>query len=103
MTDLINKADPLTMKIDELPFYHKAAAQNGATLILPGEVVKIGNTKAYVEENQCSGRICRVLCPDKTFTSALVIRDDGTVWKIQLNLFESWQEIEISRTRRKVG
>lgn len=77
------------MSYKDIPFYHRDLARRGsASFILCGDVKRGGNEPyCFVEEHQCSGHYCRVLSPDKTYEEALVIRDDGTVWKINLSCF----------------
>lgn len=89
-------AKTVEMKISDMPFYHRTGAENGNTYIRLGNVKKGGNEPyCFVEEKQCSGHICRVLSPAKTTDEALVIREDGTVWKIWLSNFESWELIKV--------
>lgn len=89
------------IKLEDIPLYHKDVARMGSSsLIKCGDVKRGGNEPyCYVEEKQCAGHICRVLSPDKTYQSALVIRDDGTVWKIDFSCFEEVYRINITDRR----
>lgn len=92
------KGDTVKMCAEDMPFYHRQGAENGNTYVSFGKVKMGGNEPyCYTEEKQCAGRICRVLTPEKVMDKALVIRDDGTVWKIQLSNFESWKLVEIAK------
>lgn len=84
------------MEVKDLPYYHRVGALRGNTYIKLGELKKSGNgNNAYVEERQCEGHICRVLSPETAVNGAMVVREDGTVWKIYLSNFISWDLIEI--------
>lgn len=73
--------------LEEMLFYFRRA-NTGNTYIKCEEVKRGGNEPCcYSEEKQCAGHVCRVLRPDNTYDEALVIRDDGTVWKIWLSNF----------------
>lgn len=75
-------------------FTSDTETQHG-TYVRLGEVIRSVNPYFGTEEKQCSGHICRVLCPNKTYDEALVIRDDGTVWKIWLSNFQNWNLIAV--------
>lgn len=84
--------------IEDMPFYHKRGAENGNTYVRFGKVKRGSNEPyCYAEEKQCQEHICRVLTPDLVFDKALVIRDDGTVWKVWLSNF---QEVHLLKVRR---
>ena len=79
----------------ELPSYWRVGSKfpRGMAYIECGQVRKGGNEPyCYTEEKQCAGHICRVLTPEKVYENAVVIRDDGTVWKLWLPAF-----LELSR------
>lgn len=76
------------ISLKDMPFYFQRK-NTGNTYIKCGEVKRGGNEPyCYAQEKQCSGHVCRVLTPEKTFDEALVIRDDGTAWKIWLSNFK---------------
>lgn len=82
----------------ELPSYWCVGSKypQDNTYIRCGEVRRGGNEPyCYTEEKQCAGHICRVLCPENTFETAHVIRDDGTVWKIWLPAFKEVKRLKI--------
>ena len=84
------------IKISEMPFYHRTGAKNGNTYIRLGNYVPGGNEPyCFAQEKQCANHICRVLAPEKTVLNALVIRDDGTVWKIYLKQFRTVELLNI--------
>lgn len=84
--------------VAEMPFYHQTGAQNGCAYIRCGAVKKGGNEPyCFTEEKQCAGHICRVLSPGKVTDSCLVIRDDGTVWKIRLSNFQEIVRLDIQK------
>lgn len=75
----------------ELPSYWRIGSHfpKGNTYIRCGEAKRGGNEPyCYPEEKQCAGHICQVLRPQKVFDTALVIRDDGTVWNLWLPAFK---------------
>lgn len=82
----------------ELPSYWRVGSRypQGNTYIRCGEVRHGGNEPyCYTEEKQCAGHICRVLRPENTFETVLVIRDDGTVWRIWLSAFKKVSLLKI--------
>lgn len=82
----------------ELPGYWRIGSRfpRGNTYIKCGEVKRGGNEPyCYPEEKQCAGHVCRVLRPERTFGRATVIRDDGTVWQIQLSAFKDVRLLKI--------
>lgn len=85
------------VKLADIPFYHKDAARMGSTALIRCGAVKRGGNEpyCYTEEKQCAGHVCRVLAPDSVISTALVIRDDGTVWKIDLRNFEEATRINV--------
>ena len=94
-----NKAEDVTIKYNDLPIRFRtfAARYGNDSLVLLGKVLEKGNYRSYVEEANCSGRICRIL-NQRGIHSTLVIRDDGTLWEINLKLFETWQNVKIDTT-----
>ena len=90
----IEKAE---MTLEQIPLYHKRAAQNGKALIILGDVKK--SNADFLQEKECAGHICRVIAPEKTFDEATVIREDGLVFTICLKAFESVKEIKIKDRR----
>lgn len=95
MVSMKNRGPDEGLALSKMPFYfrHRNAAWN--TYVRLGEVIRSVNPYFGTEEKQCSGHICRVLCPNKTYDEALVIRDDGTVWKIWLSNFQNWNLIAV--------
>lgn len=88
--------DITNIKISEIPFYHRSGAKNRNTYIRLGDYIPGGNEPyCFPEEKQCANHICRVLCPTNTILDALVIRDDGTVWKIYLKQFKTVELLNI--------
>lgn len=86
------------IEIVNMPFYHKHGAENGNTYVRFGKVKHGGNEPyCYAEEKQCQERICRVLMPDAVINKAIVVRDDGTVWRIWLSNF---QEVYLFKIRK---
>lgn len=84
------------IKLNEMPFYHRHGAANGSTYIRCGAVKRGGNEPyCYTEEKQCAGHICRILSLGQTVGSSLVIRDDGTWWRICFNNFLEIVRLEI--------
>ncbi len=82
--------------LENMPFYFRRP-NTGNTHIICGPVKRGGNEPyCYAQEKQCADHVCRVLCPDKTFDKALVIRDDGTVWSIWLSNFEEVHLLKIA-------
>lgn len=85
----------------ELPGYWRIGSKYpcGNTYIRCGKVKPGGNEPyCFTEEKQYAGHICRVLYPDNTFDNALVIRDDGTVWKIWLLAFQNVHLLRILKS-----
>ncbi len=85
------------IKYTDVPFYHRHASRHSNALIELGPVKVGGNEPyCYTEEKQCQNHICRVLGnTEKIYDSALVVRDDGTVWKIWLSNFQEAYRLEI--------
>lgn len=84
------------IKLADMPFYFRRS-NTGNTYIVCGPVKRGGNEPyCYVQEKQCAGNVCRVLCPEKAFDNVTVIRDDGTVWSIWLSNF---QEVHLLKIR----
>ena len=83
-----------SISADEVPFCHRNGlfgTVKSESLIYCGTVKPGGNEPyCYTEEKQCAGHICRVLCPKDRSDHAVVVREDGTVWKI---CFSSFAEI----------
>lgn len=87
------------ISLEEMPFYFRRR-NTWNVYIKCGNVKRGGNEPySYPEEKQCAGHVCRVLCPRKTYYEALVIRDDGTVWKINLSAFQEVYRITIKGER----
>ena len=83
------------IRLEDMPFYFRRP-NTGSTYIMCGPVKRGGNEPyCYAQEKQCSGHVCRVLYPDKTFDKALVIRDDGTVWSVWLSTFQEVHLLKI--------
>ena len=59
-----------------------------------GEVKPGGNPYAFTEERNCAGHICRKI--GNGIYNIHVIRDDGTVWKVNLEYFESVTPLAIN-------
>lgn len=57
-----------------------------------GDIIPSENPYFAPEERQVSKHFCKILAPESVADEALVIRDDGTVWKIRMRNF---QKIEI--------
>lgn len=87
------------INISDMPFYHRYGAKHGNTYIRCGQVKRGGNEPyCFTEEKQCANHICRVLCPEKTFDTATVIRDDGTVWSVW---FPAFVEVHLLKIRKE--
>ena len=67
--------------------------ESTSTFIRCGKLKPKGNIYAWPEEEQCSGHICRKIVDGVYFVH--VIRDDGTVWKIDLRAFETVTPIKV--------
>ena len=85
------------MKRCDLPFRWRIQYQRGklCSLIALGEVLDSGNPNFAVEEKQVQNGIVRFLgmkTPTK-FSPFLVERLDGTLWKIDLNNFKTFEII----------
>jgi hypothetical protein len=96
MTALKNFTDPEFVTMNEMQLLRFVTLSRGlfpgqefcpGSMIKCGEVVESGNPNAYAEEKQCAGRICRKI--GNGISHVNVIRDDGTVWTIDLELFKS--------------
>lgn len=85
----------IDINIENIPFYHKQGAKNGNTYVKFGDVKNSNNPYAYTEEKRVANKICRVLCPNKTLDNALVISDDGTVWKVWFSNFKYVKKINV--------
>ena len=87
------------LPLSKLPFYHRHDVHNPLkckSFIRLGDVKRGGNEPyCFTEEKQCAGRVCRVLAPKDYQEDLLVIRDDGTVWKIWLGAFTEAARLEI--------
>ena len=75
-------------KWEDMYSYFRLGNSRYCTFIKLSSVKECSNPYAYIEEEPCQNHICRVLSPEKTYNEALVIRDDGTVWKIRLDCFK---------------
>lgn len=96
----LNNLPVKEIALSDLPNYFRITNIPGAardnTFIQCGSVRRGGNEPyCFTEEKQCSGHVCRVLSPEKVIESALVIRDDGTVWKICLSCFEQVELLKV--------
>lgn len=89
--------EKVEMSMEEIPLFHKRAAQAGKTLIVLENMKK--SNADFLQEKECAGHICRVISPEKTFDKATVIREDGLVFTICLKAFESVKEIKIKDRR----
>lgn len=87
------------IKSEDVPFYFQHGTFGpikSESLIYCGEVKQGWNEPyCFTEEKQCSGHICRVLAPKSVISRCNVIRDDGTVWRIDLNNFLSVTKLDI--------
>lgn len=60
-----------------------------------GDIISSSNPYFAPEERQISKHICRILAPESVVDKALVIRDDGTVWKIRMRNFQKIEILDI--------
>lgn len=81
---------------EDMPNYFRRR-NTGNTYIMCGPAKTGGNEPyCYVEEKQCAGHVCRVMCPEKVFDRATLLRDDGTVWTVWLSNFQDVRLLKIS-------
>lgn len=100
MLYLGNFTDLETVEVDEMQYarfftlytYHPGCVSQN-TFFKLGGVLPTTNPYAYTEERQCSGHIVRKI--GKGISNIHVIRDDGTVWNINLDNFESVTPMEV--------
>lgn len=60
-----------------------------------GDIIPLKNPYFAPEERQVSKHICRILAPETVVDEVLVIRDDGTVWKIRMRNFRRIEILDI--------
>ena len=97
MVQMDNRKPDVEVAAKEMPFYFRSEHPTGNTYIWCGEVKRGGNEPyCFTEEKQCANHFCRVLMPENVIENALVIRDDGTVWKIWLPAFVEWNLLNIT-------
>lgn len=70
--------------------FHK---HSNAEFFRCGKLKPKGNPYAWAQEEACSGHICRKI--GKGIYDLHVIRDDGTVWNIDLNAFETITPLDV--------
>lgn len=70
--------------------FHKHSCEEFFRL---GDLKPKGNIYAWGEEEQCAGHICRKI--GKGIYDVHVIRDDGTVWNINLKAFETVTPLDV--------
>ena len=96
MVEMKNRTSDEKISVSEMPFYFRTPGIKWNTFIYCGDVKPGGNEPyCYPEEKQCANHICRVLMPDKTIDTTVVIRDDGTVWNIKLSVFRRWNLLKV--------
>ena len=86
------------MKFKDLPNYIRFAYPYKATHGFCYKFVKVkysGNPYAYTEEKQMEGHFGVALKTSLTGNKSLFVRDDGTVWSIYLDNFETVENIII--------
>lgn len=83
------------MELEDIPLAHKKSISAGRTIIALGNVKE--SFKNSGQEKKCEGHICRVIAPEKTFNEATVIREDGLVFTICLEAFESVKVVKVKR------
>lgn len=87
------------IKLSDLPFFHRHDLRyplECKSLIRCGAVKRGGNEPyCYTQEKQCAGHICRVYAPQRTYETAEVVRDDGTVWRLWLPAFQEVVRLEV--------
>lgn len=93
------------MAFEDLPNYHRYAASQSlrfkkglSPFIRFGEVKRGGNEPyCYTAEKQVAGHICRILARDLSMVLSKmnVVRDDGTVWIVNIDNFKTATWIEL--------
>lgn len=90
----INQEKDIEIPRANMPSYFRLT--NITNAIMNNTFAIFGKVKGRaVEESLVSGRICKILSPNTVMNKATVIRDDGTVWTIYLDNFESWKLIKV--------
>lgn len=88
------------MKFEDLPSYVKLCYPNKAK---GGEVYKFGNVKpsgnpyAYTQEKQMVDHYGVCLRLSLIGNSSTFVRDDGTVWQVYMDVFETIEHITVER------
>lgn len=87
------------LPLSNLPFYHRHdvwSTLQCKSFVQFGAVKRGGNEPyCYAEEKQCAWHVCRALGAKSYNNEVLVVRDDGTVWKVCLDAFEEAHRLEI--------
>ena len=81
----------------DIPFYHRTGYRKGLNSLIWCGAVKLGGNEpyCYTEEKQCAGRVCRVLTAHEHSDNSMVVRDDGTVWKISFDAFKEVFRLDV--------
>jgi hypothetical protein len=93
------------MTFEDLPKYHRMSIRypneypkGPSSYIRFGEVKRGGNEPyCYTAEKQVAGHICRILARDLSMVLSKmnVVRDDGTVWIVNIDNFKDATWIEL--------
>lgn len=85
------------MRLADVPLWHKNSVCVGNTKLIRCGAVKRENNEpdCFPNEEQCAGRICRVIFQNRETHAVHVIRDEGGIWEIDLHNFEEVTRINV--------